>query len=63
MSNLFDKHGKLIGRIVDLPGGRSMVQNQYGQTKGYYDPKTNRTTDVHGGQVGRGNFLTNLLNQ
>jgi hypothetical protein len=63
METLFDKHSKVIGRIITLPDGRSMIQNPNAQTLGYYNPKTNQTINVHGGLVGRGNFLTNLLNQ
>jgi hypothetical protein len=51
METLFDKHSKVIGRIITLPDGRSMIQTP------------NQTINVHGGLVGRGNFLTNLLNQ
>lgn len=63
METLFDKYNKVIGRIITLPDGRLMVQTVHGQTRGYYNPKTNLTLNVHGGLVGRGNFLTNLLNQ
>ena len=50
---LKDKNGRLIGRIVES-GGKLVVKDKSGRTKGRYAPKTNTTSNISGRKVGTG---------
>ncbi|MBI5358962.1 MAG: hypothetical protein HZA48_00085 [Planctomycetes bacterium] len=58
---LKDNHGKLLGKIKELSGGKLEIRDSRGNLLGRYDPKNNETRDSHGSLVGKGNLLTALL--
>jgi hypothetical protein len=58
-----DARGLTLGRITTDPSGRQRAVSARGLTLGYYDPKTNRTTDSRGLKVAEGNALAALIVQ
>jgi hypothetical protein len=58
---LKDKKGLTIGRITTDYRGVLIIKDPKGNTKGYYDPKTNVTKNFKGITVGSGNLLVSLL--
>lgn len=58
-----DARGLTLGRISTEPSGRQRAVNARGLTVGYYDPKTDKTTDARGLRVGEGNMLAALIVQ
>jgi hypothetical protein len=58
---LQDSHFNTIGYIETRPDGVQVIQDYRFETWGYYDPKTNTTTDHRFQTVGHGNLLTTLL--
>jgi hypothetical protein len=58
--NLRDAKGNLIGRI-ETSRDKQVIRDSKGVFRGSYDQKSNLTRDTHGNRTGRGNFLTNLL--
>lgn len=58
---LKDSRGNTIGKILTASNGVQTIKDRLGNTKGSYDPKTNKTKDRHGNTVGTGNLLTSLL--
>jgi hypothetical protein len=52
-----DARGITLGRIATDPSGRQRAISARGLTIGYFDPKTNKTTDARGLKVADGNVL------
>lgn len=57
---LRNNNGHLLGKIVE-EGGKLVIKDPNGHSKGKYDPKTNETYDMNGHRIGKGNLLTTLL--
>lgn len=58
-----DARGLTLGRITTDPSGRQRALDARGLTLGYYDPKTDKTTDARGIKVAQGNVLAGLIMQ
>jgi hypothetical protein len=58
-----DARGLTLGRITTDPSGRQRALDARGLTPGYYDPKTDKTTDARGIKVAQGNVLAGLIMQ
>lgn len=58
---LKDNRGHIIGKISTASNGVQTIKDASGHTKGTYDPRTNKTRDARGHEVGTGNQLTTLL--
>jgi hypothetical protein len=59
--DLKDKNFRLVGRIKTGRDGRETLTRPDGRALGQYDPKTDRTTRPSGSFVGKGNWLSRLL--
>jgi len=57
---LRNRNGHLIGKIVE-EGGKLVIKDPNGHSKGKYDPNTNTTSDTNGHRIGTGNLLVTLL--
>ena len=56
-------HDRLIGRIIEGPGGIEQGRDFRDRPVGYYNPRTDETRDVANRRVGKGNFLPALITQ
>ncbi|MHB8249592.1 MAG: hypothetical protein ACYDCX_12015 [Acidithiobacillus sp.] len=62
MNNVIkDNSGAVIGYVETLPGGKQIAKNKDFVVKGYYDPKTEITTDASLKPIGKGNLLSSLI--
>lgn len=58
---LKNSHFNIIEYIETRADGKQVITDSHFAIKGYYDPKSNKTTDSHFRIVGTGNLLTSLL--
>jgi hypothetical protein len=59
--NLFDNHGKMIGKIDIGENTLLFVYDQAGRQKGYYHQVHNQTHDNHGKVIGKDDLRLLLL--
>ena len=60
---LKDARGYILGSIEQRSDGTFVGKDARGYTKGFYDPKANKTKDSRGYAVGIGNLLSMLIMQ
>jgi hypothetical protein len=58
---LRDAQLNTVGYIEETSGGKLVAKDKDRRVKGYYDPRSNRTTDEQMRTVGHGNLLASLL--
>ena len=58
---LKDKHYNIIGYIDEQPDGTLVAKDHNFRVLGYYDPRSNRTSNSTFNPVGYGNLLTTLF--
>ena len=61
--DLYDKNGKVIGRMMQFQDGSIKMYTRTGSYLGYYDPKEDKTYNRNGSFVGTGNLLATLIIQ
>lgn len=61
--DLYDKNGKVIGRMMQSDGGNIKLYSRIGSFLGSYDQKSDKTYDKFGSLVGTGNLLATLIIQ
>ena len=59
--DLRDKHGKVIGRVLESHDKTIKLYDSIGAYAGKYDPVTNSTYDRYGAYYGSGNVLFQIL--
>jgi hypothetical protein len=58
-----DKTGQELGRIRELEFGKLEAYDRLGTALGNYDPRTDKTYDRLGLEIGDGNQLTWVISQ
>ena len=61
--DLYDRNGKIIGRMMQFQDGRIQLYSRTGSYLGYYDPNDEKTYNRSGSLVGTGNLLATLIIQ
>ena len=61
--DLYDKNGKIIGRMMQFQDASIKLYSRTGSYLGYYDPKEDKTYNRSGSFVGTGNLLATLIIQ
>jgi len=60
---LKDQSGRTIGTVDDHGDGKRSIRDASGRTLGTYDSKSDTTRDSSGRTVGKGDWLSSLLNK
>ena len=55
-------YNQIIGYVEELDNGDQVVRNKYNQILGYYIKRDDTTRNFYKQILGKGNFVTQLLN-